>query len=205
MMNADQAWFRKVTKMRAFIAIDFPQPMIEKINQIISTCKTQTPEKAIKWVEAENLHLTIKFLGDVSPDQLTAIKTILISECEHRVTFDISLGGLGMYPNHHQPRVLWLRISGGDPLVEIHAGLNRELTKINLPPDAQRLSPHLTIGRIRRQTDVNTVKQIGQTLSQLKVEPVGTIRVDTINLYQSELRPQGPLYTRLLSVPLNQV
>jgi len=191
--------------MRAFIAIDFPQPMIEKISQIISTCKTQTPKKAIKWVEAENLHLTIKFLGDVSPDQLTAIKSIITSECEHRVTFDISVGGLGMYPNQHQPRVVWLGISEGAPLVEIHAGLNRELARINLPPDTHKLSPHLTIGRIRRQTDVSTVKEIGQTLSQLKDEPMGTIRVDTVNLYQSELRPQGPLYTRLLSVPLNQV
>ena len=191
--------------MRTFIAVDLPKETLEKIQEIIDYFKLQTPNRALKWVSTKNLHLTIKFIGEISPDILSQVKNMITSTLATQTAFNIGIEGLGMYPNPHKPRVVWLGISNTGPLIAIHNKLDAALKAVDIEPERRDYSPHLTIARVRRKTDIDIVKAIGDTLSQFKVDSLGTIRIDEVRLYQSKLTPEGPIYTPLLSVRLNQV
>jgi 2'-5' RNA ligase len=191
--------------LRTFIAVDFSPEIIRKIKEIIDYFKTQTPERALKWVAPENLHLTIKFLGEVPEEKIEQIKSLINETLDDVKVFEIGVEELGMYPNPQKPRVVWLGITGADPLKEIHKMLESQLQKADIQPDKRSFSPHLTIARIRRNADIQSVKEIGETLSKFKVGSLGSCNIDHIVVYKSELTPQGPIYTPLLSSPLNKV
>ena len=191
--------------MRTFIAVDFSPQIIRKITEIIDYFKTQTPNNAIKWVAPENLHLTVKFLGEVKENEIDNIKNLINQSLTDEDAFEIGVEGLGMYPNSHKPRVIWLGIKGGKPLIAIHNKLEKALQEIGIKHEKRDYSPHLTIARVRRGADNETVKTIGKTLSAFKVDSLGSCTINNIVLYKSDLTPQGPIYTPLLSSPLNKV
>lgn len=191
--------------MRIFIAIDFPQEVITRIVRISAYLQTQVPERSLKWVEPENLHLTLKFLGEIQKDRVNEIERIMAKILKGQPSFNITIEGLGMYPTASQPRVVWLGIKGGEPLQEIHRQMDQKLKSFGDKPEKRSFSPHLTIARVRQNNDRETIQQVGKVLSQYKVESLGTIKVESIQLYKSELMSHGPIYTLLLSVPLNQV
>lgn len=191
--------------MRTFIAVDFPPNTLEKIADITGFFKTLTPEKTLKWVETENLHLTIKFLGEIDEQTAAQVKRTLSVALKDQHSFEIEISGLGMYPNKNKPRVIWLGITGAGPLADIYKVTNHELAKLEIQPEQRPFSPHLTIARIRRNTDHKAAQQIGEILSKYQVDPLGTITITQVHLYQSDLTPSGPIYTRLHSVNLNQV
>jgi 2'-5' RNA ligase len=191
--------------MRSFVAINFSHDIIEKITDIIQYFKSQTPDKALKWVAPDNLHMTVKFLGEVPEGNIERVKEIILEALQGRHAFEIGVEGLGMYPNKNNPRVIWLGIQGGDPLVEIHKRLDAALLEAAITPDKHSLSPHLTIARIRRNAERETVQDVGKTFSQFKVDSLGTCLIDQVHLYKSILTPEGPIYTSLLSIPLNKV
>lgn len=191
--------------MRTFIAVDLPANMLVRIEEITSFFKQKTPPKALKWVETENLHLTIKFIGEINENKVEPVKQILCDALQDQKTFDIEISGLGMYPNINNPRVIWLGITGGKPLVQIFRKLDLALTGLDIPTEGRSYTPHLTIARVRRNTDKTTETLIGKTLSQFKVDSLGTITIDQVHLYRSVLTPSGPTYSTLHSVPLNQV
>jgi RNA 2',3'-cyclic 3'-phosphodiesterase len=190
--------------VRTFIAADFPPGIIEKFEKIIQYFKTKTPNQDLKWVAPENLHITIKFIGDTSSKKLVQVKSVLTNALSKQPAFNIAIEGLGMFPNAKQPRVIWLGIADGQALIKIHQIIDQALEKVEIDQDLRRFNPHLTIARIQRTTSPDRAKKIGDTLSQLKVDSLGNIRIDAVHLYQSELTPTGPIYTRLLSVPLNE-
>jgi 2'-5' RNA ligase len=110
-----------------------------------------------------------------------------------------------MYPNPGSPRVVWLGITSWEPLKEIHKKLESQLQEAEIEPEKRSFSPHLTIARVRRNADKKTVKEIGEALSKFKVDSLGKCRINHVVLYKSELTPKGPIYTPLLSSPLNKV
>jgi len=191
--------------LRTFIAIDFPKEILEKISRIITFLQSQTTEKALKWVETDIMHLTLKFIGEISEDAVRDVQTIMRHTLQGQNAFEVSIEGLGMYPNPKNPRVVWLGISAEKALFDIQKNLDLALQKINIPSEKRGFSPHLTIARLRKSTDVKTIRLIGETLSQFKVDSLGTVLIKEIRLYQSQLTPTGPIYTPLLKIPLNQV
>ncbi|MDT8381724.1 MAG: RNA 2',3'-cyclic phosphodiesterase [Brevefilum sp.] len=191
--------------MRTFVAIDFSPQIRGKIGEIIKYFKTQTPDYALKWVEPQNLHMTIKFLGEISEGHLQTIKDLLSDTIKGRSSFEIEVTGMGMYPSAHKPRVIWLGIEGSGPLKDIHKSLDQALQKASIPPDKRGLSPHLTIARIRRNVETLIVQDIGKTLSQFKIDSLGICTVYKVVLYKSTLTPGGPIYDPLLSIPLDKV
>lgn len=191
--------------MRTFIAVDFPPDMLETIGEICTFFKQKIPNNALKWVETENLHLTIKFLGEINENKLEQVKHTLTHALIGLKAFTVHVSGLGVYPNWAAPRVVWLGITGGEPLINIHSILDKNLTSLDINSEGRPLSPHLTIARVRKNIDQATLKKISDTLAQFKVESLGSIIIDRVHLYKSVLSPAGPSYTRLHSVPLNQV
>jgi 2'-5' RNA ligase len=191
--------------LRTFIAVDLTENVICKIEKITTYLKTQTPPKTIKWVSSDNLHLTIKFLGEVPEHKLDQIKKLSREAVQTISPFKIDVEGLGMYPNPTKPRVIWLGISNGQFLTEIHNRLDQSLAVMDIKQEQRPFSPHLTIGRIKKSAYVDDILKVGEILSQFKVNRLGTVLVEKIRLYQSELKPQGPIYTPLLDISLNKV
>lgn len=191
--------------MRTFIAIDFPDDILEKIAKIISFLRSQTPEKALKWVDKDNLHMTLKFIGEIREDSLPDIQSLMTRALQGHDFFKISIGRLGMYPNHNNPRVVWLGITAEETLFTIQRKLDLTLQDAGIPSEKRAYSPHLTIARLRRDMDPTATRLIGETLSQFKVDSPGSVLVRQILLYQSQLTSSGPIYSPLLTFPLNQV
>jgi 2'-5' RNA ligase len=191
--------------MRTFIAVDFPPEIISKVAKIIEYFKTQTPEKAMKWVPVENLHLTVKFLGDVPEARLEQVENIISGSLKGIPPFKVEVGGLGIHPNKHKPRVIWLNIACEQTLMDIHQNLNHALADAGIEPDNRVYSPHLTIARIRDQTVKETRQGIGRTLAEFKVDKLGEVTINEVILYKSELTRAAPVYSPILRQPLNQV
>jgi len=191
--------------MRAFIAVGLSKDVRFKIEEVINYFKTKTPLYTLNWVSPEHLHLTIKFIGEIEEDKIEALQGVMLQSLEHQPSFEIEICGLGMYPNKNRPRVIWLGINGGEPLVTLHKIFDKKMVEFGIQRDDRPFSPHLTIARVRRNVDLSTVKSIGTTLSEYNVESLGIVNIGQVNLYKSVLMPSGPIYSTLFSVPLNQV
>jgi len=191
--------------LRTFIAVDFPIEIKAKIEEITTYFRTQLPSNVIKWVDANNMHLTLKFMGETTANQLEPIKRAMQQVVTTFPIFEIAIENLGMYPNAKKPRVIWLGISGEENLISLHKKLDLALKEIGIQPERRPFSPHLTVGRVRRSVDPESVIIVGKTLSEFKVSTLGRVKINELIYYQSELTPQGPNYTILQSTPLNQV
>lgn len=191
--------------MRLFIAADLTQEILQKIDKIIAYFQTQSPPGAIKWVNAHNQHLTIKYIGELKEEKLPRVKALMREALQGYIAPTISVAKLGMFPNPVQPRVIWVGIQSNEDLGKIHQSLDLALVDTGVPRESRGFHPHLTLGRIRRQVTRDDVKVIGQTFSQFKVDALGSVRIDEIHLYRSQLTPQGPIYSSLYSLPLNKV
>lgn len=191
--------------MRTFIAVDLTDDVIQKITGITKYLKSQTSSSAIKWVSAENLHLTLKFLGEIPESKLEQIKKLARKAVSGIKPFNIAVEGLGMFPNQKKPRVIWLGILSEKPLINLALQLDNALAGAGIPKEKRPFSPHLTIGRIRRSASPDEIIKVGSSLSQFKIDHLGEVPVDLIRLYQSVLKPQGPIYSPLFDIPLNKV
>jgi len=191
--------------LRTFIAVDFPIEIKEKIIEITAYFQSKLPPAQIKWVEPDHMHLTLKFMGETPHDKLVQIKQSIHQVISVFPSFEIEIKALGMYPNNQRPRVIWLGINAENHLILLHNQLDQALKGEGIKSDRRPFSPHLTIGRVRRNADQESIIQIGKILSQFKIASLGSIKIDEILYYQSVLTPQGPIYTILQSTPLNQV
>ncbi len=97
---------------RIFIAIRMPDEVIQKITRISQYFQSQLPERALKWVETENLHLTLKFLGEIPETIISEVQQLLTQAAATQKPFELSVEGLGMYPHANQPRTIWLGVEG---------------------------------------------------------------------------------------------
>lgn len=186
--------------IRAFIAIELPGEIRGKLNDIQNKAQVQIGaafKKAVRWVPCENIHLTIKFLGDVPTANLSAIQKILSSEASHHPPFFLNIGGIGAFPNMRRPRVIWAGCETPPVLADLHKAIDAETHKLGYPSDDRPFSAHLTLGRISQSATPEEVGGVSQALGKMSVESLGTFRVDRFHLFQSDLRPSGAVYTSL--------
>jgi len=188
--------------MRAFIAVEIPEHIQQTVGNYINEIEDQLPD--IKWVRPENLHLTIKFLGDVTERQADALRGCLNVMAENFSPFDISLSDLGFFPSRIQPKVVWLGADSGiGDLLDLFHEMEDCLEDAGFDGEARTFSPHLTIGRVKRQRNII----VPETVPEFEeVE----FRVSRIALIKSTLTPDGPIYKKLAEkeftrVPVNEM
>lgn len=190
--------------LRTFIAIDIPPAIKQSIQQITDQLRKQLGASFIRWTSANSLHLTLKFLGDTSPASVELLRHIIQSAADAHPVFDLPLASLGSFPNLKRVRVLFI---GTQPPAELEA-LYREVEsackKIGYKAEAHPFSPHLTIGRVKEQATPAERQKLRTILEATKIDSLGQARVDSIYLYKSELKPNGAVYTKIFSAPLNQ-
>jgi 2'-5' RNA ligase len=192
-----------MTTVRAFIAIDLPEILQERLRALDSKLRPQFEGLPIHWVPVKDIHLTLKFLGDVSQDNLESITEVLHSECATAAPFEVHVEGLGLFPNAQRPRVIWVGVSGGEPMLSLQERLETGVAQLGYPPERRPFSPHLTLGRIQRKADARQKKQVADIIAQHEVGLLGTAVVDEVALFKSELNPDGAVYTKLAVARLN--
>jgi RNA 2',3'-cyclic 3'-phosphodiesterase len=183
--------------IRAFIAADLDTRVIEKICAAVDALKPRIP--AIRWLPKANLHLTIKFLGDVEEAQIAPIGTALRDELKLFPVCTISAKGLGVFPDLRRPKILWVGLAG-NRLAELATKVESSLQPLGFAPEKRSFTPHLTIGRWR-QAD-RPPKTLGQEIEDWRNFEFGACAVHEISLFQSVLKPEGATYYPLATVPL---
>jgi len=179
--------------MRAFLALEVPRPDREKIRKIIG--KFQDRQLPIKWVEFENLHITVKFLGEIDENKKSGITASLKELCGFFPPFKACLSGLGCFPSPRNPRVLWVGVNLGEDKMRLLANdLENLLAKHGVLREDKLFHPHLTFGRIKAYCKIDDILD-----QEFTGDP---FTVDSLVLFKSQLRPEGPCYEVLEKFPL---
>jgi len=189
--------------LRTFIAADIPPSIKESIQVQVDNLRKFIVDSSVRWVPVKNIHLTLKFLGDTSPSNVDLLKQALRAQADSYTGMDITISGLGSFPSSKRARVLLFRIQAPAALEALQRGIDSSCAKIGYRSEVRPFSPHLTIGRVRRGVSSSDQMKIHKALTQVKIDSLGTTRVDYIHLYKSELSPTGAAYTKLFSAPLN--
>ncbi len=179
--------------MRIFIAIPVPEEIKEQALQIKSELSRLKPD--IKWVEYENYHITLKFLGEVTEKQLDEIKTKLLMVAQACPAFNFKTNGIGFFPNKNRPRVMWLGVRGEMNKAQfLGERVDTYLSELGFDPEKKR-SFHLTLGRIRSERNLDeTVSTTGCISNGLKSY---ALPVKEFFLMESRLSSRGPEYSVL--------
>ncbi len=190
--------------LRAFLASEIPPPLQDKIHSATAALHQALRDDLIRWVPPHNVHLTLKFLGDVSPSGIELIKQMLLTEAGGFPAFDVQVEGLGCYPNPRRPRVLWVGLKAPAELASLQRAIESAAARLGYESEERGFSPHLTIGRVRQNASSADLQKIRAALEEHEVGLLGRARVDAVHLFKSELRPEGSIYTRLFSAPLRE-
>lgn len=167
------------------------------MDRISEELRSNLPGVPIRWVPGENIHLTLKFLGNVSTANLEVLEKILQVEAANHQPFEMSIGELGAFPSNRRPRVLWIRVQAPPELMDVQRGIEAETTRLGYPSEQRPFSPHLTLGRVSRNAKSHETRKISEALETVKVGFLGAMWVRAIMLYRSDLRPGGAVYTCL--------
>lgn len=185
-------------RARLFIAINPP----EKLRDLLQQQQYRLFELGlkVKWVERENLHLTLEFLGDTELAKLSTLRNILSQAVESSDALSLRLKGMGAFPNLHQPRVIWAGLEGQvSKLVELQQRIRQGLQDGGLPFDRKPFNPHLTLGRVKDIRPGFSSEHLNQVISSIKDQPSESWSVNRVDLMQSELGGPAPRYTILES------
>lgn len=188
--------------LRTFIAVDIPAELRHVIQQKTNSLRATLGVSSVRWVAAENIHLTLKFLGDVSPANVDVLTQLLRAEADIIPAFDMQIGGLGSFPSLRRPRVLFIGIQAPALLEALFRGIESACARLGYESETRGFSPHLTIGRMKQDVSASDQQKIRGALADFHIDSLGTARVDSVHLYKSELKPNGSVYTKLYSAQL---
>jgi len=185
--------------MRLFIGVAIPEELKQKLLPVQQKLASLAD---IKLVEPENLHFSLKFLGEVDEDRVKAVREVLTFAVEKFSAFALSIAGIGAFPSAGSGRIVWAGCSSGAKELESLAGfIDSELSKAGFPAEQRPFRAHLTLGRIR-QLEKNPALQ--KFISVNKEKEFGSFNVSKISLIESKLSPTGPTYTEIFSVDLHE-
>lgn len=186
-----------MARIRTFIAIEVEDRVREAISHIIEQLRETGAD--VRWVLPQNLHLTLKFLGDVDDRRINDITERVREASSGTEPFELQLSGVGAFPNRNHPRVVWIGLCrGAEPLQELAWRIETALDAEEFPREDRKFSPHLTIGRVTSPRGLQSLVMLVDRMSFVGPAMV----VDRIAVMKSDLRPTGPIYTRLAAVQL---
>jgi RNA 2',3'-cyclic 3'-phosphodiesterase len=186
--------------LRCFIAIEIPELIRKEISGLIDNLKKYDAD--VKWIHAENIHLTLKFLGNTPEILLPKINDSLSAVVASYKPFYITIGDTGVFPNRKFPKVCWIGIEDTGMLKTLRGDIETSMKRLGFKSEEREFNPHLTIGRVRsRQGMISILNE----LDQYKGRTFGGITVDRISIMKSELKPEGAEYTCLYEAPFGKI
>jgi RNA 2',3'-cyclic 3'-phosphodiesterase len=187
--------------LRLFIAIELNNNIWGQLEYVIKYLQTQDLP-SVRWVPIRNTHLTLKFLGEVPEERLPALNMLITRVATQFNPFYMISSGLGAFPNARQPRVLWAGIRAPDELNKLQQAVENETRRQNYPVETRPFNGHLTLGRVAETIQTPEANRITQAFSGIDASDLGTVLVQSIHLFKSDLQPNGPIYTSIFKAPL---
>ena len=179
--------------IRTFIALELPPSVIsllEKVQEDLKSMKLRA-----KWVRPENIHLTLKFLGNINPGDIDKIGGAMMDTVDEFTAIDLVAGGIGVFPGIKRPRVIWVGLGGQIQLLfAMQRLLEDNLADLGFKKEKRPFKGHLTLGRFRQTVNPDTIRQIMREHANLSSEEFTAKR---IILFKSDLKPTGAVYSQL--------
>jgi RNA 2',3'-cyclic 3'-phosphodiesterase len=184
--------------IRAFIAIELPTEVRTALSEIQNRLRSGAGGRAGRWVRADGIHLTLQFLGDISTERLDSIGQAVNRACVGCRPFDLTVAGLGCFPNLRRPRVVWVGLhEETGQLPALQRAVEREMNLLAFPSEQRAYSPHLTLARVRPEANRAECEALARSVSEFTQAPMVHLRVTTVSVMRSDLRPGGAIYTEL--------
>lgn len=184
--------------IRAFIAFKLPEPVVDTLEQLQAALKIAGLN--LRWVRAGNIHLTLKFLGNISSEDLRRVEIALRDVSGKHAAFSLMAKGLGLFPGAKKPRVIWTGIHGDVVrLKRLHGALEGAMKEIGFEPERRPFRGHLTIGRIKGRAER---KKIAAAIGECGAYASPPFAANRLILFKSELKPGGAEYAELAGADL---
>ena len=184
--------------VRLFVALEIPAAVRENLAALINDLRApdaSSSKNKARWVRPENLHVTLKFIGNVDAGKMDPIREALAEVCSSS-SVELHFRGLGFFPNEKRPRVLWAGIEASPNLAPLAASVDARLEKLGIPRETREFSPHLTIARFDPPGISETLRAAAQ---EHAAREFGAVRTGEFHLFESKTRPAGAEYIRLSS------
>ncbi len=183
--------------IRSFIAIELPAAVKQELTTLEDVLKKRYPQ-VVRWVDPQNIHVTLKFLGDADSDRIDEINMAIDEATQGMSPFHLELKDLGVFPNLNRVNIIWVDAKGDvDKLTYLQKQIESNMEQLGFARENRDFTPHLTIGRVRDYASPDDRKKIGQILSQTAFASSQVITVNSVNLMKSQLTNTGAIYTRL--------
>ncbi len=188
-----------MSKTRMFVAVEISPQVRGRAADLMQ--RLQESDAKVSWVASQNLHITMKFLGDQTDDELAIICRAVQQAAAAVPAFEFTCQGAGAFPNLQRPRTLWIGVrEGAEQLKELQQCLDSKLAAHGFPPERRGFQPHLTLGRVRSGGAALPV--LGQLVAEAEDFAAGSTSVDEVIVFGSYLQRGGPLYEVLARAPL---
>jgi len=185
--------------MRLFVAVNLPSEIRDRIAAVQESLRRAQAD--VSWVRAENIHVTLKFLGETEEKRLERIRSALIEVSRAGMPFSMEVSGVGSFGGRI-PRVVWVGVGdGAEPLTQLAGRIEAALGRVGFPKERRGFTAHLTLGRVRSPRNAETLLA---ALQEFHAEKFGGFTTTQFELMQSELRPTGSVYTVLERFPLGE-
>ena len=181
--------------VRAFIAVKIPATT--QLKRVLS--ELESLGKPVKAVTADNMHVTLKFLGNTPESQIPKIAAIVQTICEPLQAFDVRVMGLGAFPHARRPSVVWVGLENAETLIRIAKQMEDKLKPLGFAREKRSFRPHLTLARIKSKPPA----ELKAIIEQHQAAEFGAASIRSVELIRSELRSDGPHYTSLVSANLS--
>lgn len=178
---------------RVFIAINLPEELKKKLGEVILKLKKINPDYAIRWVKPENLHLTLHFFGDLDKKQIAQVEEGIEEITKQTTSFKMTTGEFGCFPNKKRPRVIFVKVKDAKTAHILVGELEVMLQNLGYKVDTRPWQEHITLGRIKNYTKCKT--------DNIEIKPMA-FNVESVELMESQLTPEGSVYSVIKSFPL---
>ncbi|MBN1152271.1 MAG: RNA 2',3'-cyclic phosphodiesterase [Dehalococcoidia bacterium] len=192
--------------IRTFIAIELPDDVKRGLGRTIFLLRERVATSDIKWVPANNIHVTLKFLGDVPASRIEEIRNTLEVVCSAACPMNLKVGGLGAFPSSRAPRIVWAGLQGDvAPLVALARTIDEALYRIGYAREARAFAPHLTLARVRQEATQRTLSALSRAIIHTSPAVQSAFATSSIAVMRSQLTSTGAVYSRIAGLPLGSL
>jgi RNA 2',3'-cyclic 3'-phosphodiesterase len=188
--------------IRAFIAVELPEDLKKELAALEMLLKNNGPS-VVKWVDPDSIHITLKFLGEISTDKVEKLIQAMDEAVKGTAPFQLKVRKLGAFPAPDRPQVIWVGVKGEvDKITRLQQSIEASCERLGFSRENRAFTPHLTLGRVRDEARPNERQRLGKQLMETSFTSLHNVEVTEINLLKSQLTPAGAIHTIIGTVKL---
>ena len=180
--------------IRTFVGLNLSVAVTRRIAEEVERARADVGDAKVAWVPPANYHVTLFFCGSVEEELVDAMAERLRRQLASVQPFEVKAGGLGVFPSHERPRVLWVGVDGGQQLIDLQKAVEEVMVGLGLPKEDRKFHPHVTVGRVKS----------GTSITWESAAELGVSHPPDIVVYESRTTAKGSEYTARARVPLGK-